>query len=88
MLYRSFNSFFCCNNIGYEERVDVYITSHYKEPDDVVDYDDLDYKPLIDVLTRNILPDDNPLYMRLICDAVWGKDDNDFVDIYVSPCSE
>ncbi len=86
-IIESFNSYFKDHVILFDRRVDVIITSHYNDMNHMVDYDNLEIKPIIDAISRNMLVDDNPMCCRLILDAVYGNIKKEFTEVVVQYCA-
>ncbi len=84
-MIRTFNSYFDSHSIKYDEKVNVIIVSHYNDISHMLDHDNTDPKPLIDGIKTNMLIDDNPLYMRLVFDAVLEKDKEEYTEVVVCP---
>lgn len=82
----SFNSYFKDHIIIFNRRVDIIITSHYNDMDRMVDYDNMEIKPVIDAISRNALVDDNPMCCRLIMDAVFDKTEDEYTEVTVRYC--
>ena len=57
------------------------ITSYYKTKSELVDYDNMDIKPVIDLIAAYCLPDDNPMYYDLVLRSGIGKEHKTVIQV-------
>lgn len=80
---KAFHVFSKSNFIEYKERVIVLFKNYFVSMDDMVDYDNLDPKIIMDIITTYFLIDDNP--QRYIKIEDYGIHEKRHSEIYIIP---
>lgn len=82
----SFNKYFEKHSYKITERAVIIYRSHYSCENNMIDYDNFDYKILTDLITEHVLIDDNPKRILSISDYV--MDSSDYSEIILIPYSK
>lgn len=71
-LYAAFEAHFDANPVHFSNKVLIHICNFYEKESEMVDYDNLDMKALLDMISLFCLPDDNPRHYNLFFSSKIG----------------
>ncbi len=70
-------------SIKFDERIELSVIHHFKDKRDVKDYDNLESKRIIDILTLYVIKNDSPEYLSVRFDYV--PDINEYSELILRP---